>query len=198
MNKNGNINQKDSSETDENMLQKPSSTDRKKCQDPNISGAAAPNKPVKLSELIAETAKQTDGYNPFFVLDKGTYVIIPDDAFIALDEGANEENIHLYHVKKEELEIAAAVESGNPNYIGLPDDLMVDPDEMMLAFFETVECDEIYDRLQRSFYKPDSFAGLLDILDDKNLLEAWFAFRDDHYRKVALHWCESHKVEYVE
>ncbi len=75
---------------------------------------------------------------------------------------------------------------------------MVDPYEMLLGFIETVENEDIYDQLHQSFQSLDSFAGLLKILDDNNLLETWFAFRDDHYRKVALHWCEQNHIEYIE
>jgi len=155
-------------------------------------------KPVKLSELINETINQTDAGYSYYILDKGIFIVVPHEALIAIDEGVSEKELHLHRVSKEDYEIAVAVENEDPNYIGLPDDLMVDPGEMMLGFIETVESDEIYDQLQDAFLKLDSFASLLKILDENDLLKTWFAIRDDHYRKVALQWCEQYQVEYVE
>ncbi len=160
--------------------------------------AQTTKRPVYLNELISEMAIPSEDNYSFYVLDKGIYISISDDAFVAVDEGADKENAHLYRISKEELEIAAAIENDDPNYIGLPGYSIIDPEEMMQCFIETVESDELYDKLHQALLKLDSFASILDALIDNKLLNTWFAFRDEHYRNVALNWCKQNQIEYTE
>lgn len=198
MNKNGSTDHTSNVENVDNMQQETCNDYALYYIEQQANSSLPTKKPVKLSELINETINQTDAGYSYYVLDKGIFIVVPHEALIAIDEGVSEKELHLHCVSKEDYEIAAAVENEDPNYIGLPDDLMVDPDEMMLGFIETIESDEIYDQLQDAFQKLDSFASVLSILDENDLLKTWFAIRDDHYRKVALQWCEQYQVEYVE
>ena len=158
---------------------------------------ASPNKSaVKLDDLIAETVKQEDGYATYFARDKGTYRVIPDEAFFALDEGASEDELRRYRVKKRDFRIAAAVDMGDPNFVPLPAIDMVDQVVMLEAFMETVADEKISNSLRLAFMKCDSFENYYEILTENNLLQAWFSFRDDHYNNVALHWCEKYKIDY--
>ena len=157
-----------------------------------------PQKRVKLSELIAETLKQTDGIVTYYIAGRGTYRPVPEEAFIALEEGAGEEVFREYRITREDLQIAALIVNHDPNYIMLPDTEMIDQYEMLLAFIETIEIDEIYNQLQLAYEKADFFESYFVILAENNLLQGWFKFRDDHYRAVALHWCKKNKIDYYE
>ncbi len=123
---------------------------------------------------------------------------MPEEAFVALDEGAGEEVFRYYRITKEDLEIAAAIDNNDPNYIILPDTDMIDQYAMLEAFIETVKDDAIYDQLQLAYKKIDFFESYFEILAAEKLLQSWFKFRDDHYREVALHWCRKHNLAWRE
>jgi len=80
----------------------------------------------------------------------------------------------------------------------LPGADMIDQYDMLEGFIETVEDDEIYDQLQLAYQAVDFFESYFEVLADKNLLQSWFKFRDDHYRNVALHWCREKNIGYSE
>jgi hypothetical protein len=167
-------------------------------QAPAAESAPPPAKTVKLSELIAEMLKQTDGIFTYYIAGSGTYRPVPDDAFVALEEGAGEEVFYEYRITQEDLQIAALIVNHDPNYIMLPGADMIDQYDMLEAFIETVEDDEIYDQLQLAYQAVDFFESYFEVLADKNLLQSWFKFRDDHYRNVALHWCRENNIGYSE
>lgn len=54
------------------------------------------------------------------------------------------------------------------------------------------------DALLDALVERGAFRRFKDVLVRANLLEAWFRYRAERYREVAIAWCEEHGLAYSE
>lgn len=102
---------------------------------------------------------------------------------------------HLPEWQQEQMVIAIDVLENEDDYISLPSPFDVNEYGMMENFcYMQAGSDQI--ELLNVINGRGAFRRFKDKLFDMNLEDAWYKFRDNGYRKVAIDFCEHHGLKY--
>ena len=65
----------------------------------------------------------------------------------------------------------------------------------MRQFADKLENEAQSETLRRVLHGRGAFRHFKDRLHKLNLADAWYKFRDDRYRQIALDWCTENNIE---
>ena len=105
-------------------------------------------------------------------------VFYPDD----LEYGDDDEN--LYEVMEKSIQ--------------LPSKYEINEYGMMQAFIEIIENDLIYNKLLSAINGRGAFRRFKDACIDLDIIDDWYKFRDEKYRKIAINWCKENNIKFKE
>lgn len=57
---------------------------------------------------------------------------------------------------------------------------------------------EMADKLEHAIRGRGVFRRFKDTVDDIGIEQRWYDFEAQYYRKLAIDWCKTHGLEYVE
>lgn len=78
----------------------------------------------------------------------------------------------------------------------LPTKYDIDEYGMMEDFIETIEDVRLYNQLQIAINGRGAFRRFKDTCINFGVIEDWYKFRDEEYKKIAIGWCEEHNIKY--
>lgn len=82
----------------------------------------------------------------------------------------------------------------NPNdYIQLPSHNDINEHGMMIDFCNTIEDIPVKEKLLGN---KDSFRGLRQEIENQDLINDWYDYREEAERNIAIKWCEENNIEY--
>ena len=91
----------------------------------------------------------------------------------------------------------------NENEEDFSDDLIILPDQyeiheyrIMEEFLETIEDVKTYNCMAIAMQGKGAFRRFKDMAINLGLIEDWYKFRNEAYKKIAIRWCEDHDLEY--
>jgi hypothetical protein len=64
----------------------------------------------------------------------------------------------------------------------------------MQDFSRSMESDGVRDELSRAIHGAGAFRNFKDTVSRLGIEPAWFAFRADALRQIALEWCEENRI----
>lgn len=64
----------------------------------------------------------------------------------------------------------------------------------MQEFSRSMESEEIGDELSRAIHGAGAFRNFKDIVRRHGVESAWFAFRANALRRIAIDWCEENQI----
>src|SRR5690625_2250188 len=102
---------------------------------------------------------------------------------------------HLPEWQQEQMIIAIDILENEDDYISLPSEYDVNEYGMMEDFCYMQTGDRQIELLN-AINGRGAFRRFKDKLIDMNLEDAWYKFRDNSYRKVAIDFCEHHGLKY--
>ena len=80
--------------------------------------------------------------------------------------------------------------------IMLPDRYEINEYRIMENFLETIEDVKTYKCLAIAMQGKGAFRRFKDMAINLGLIEDWYKYKDEAYRKIAIRWCQDNDLEY--
>ena len=147
---------------------------------------------VHVNDIIDALEIQFDEAPSYLDLDAGQVVTVSENLLREAEEPGDEEP-DLPDWQKDEWEIAKRIASTG-RFRPLPTKFDVHEWGIMQEFSRSVESEEIGHQLSRAIHGAGAFRNFKDTVRRLGIEQAWFAFRADALRQIALDWCEENQV----
>jgi len=149
--------------------------------------------PVKLNDIVDALEMQLDESSSFLDLDSGQVETVSIDLLRKAERSGDDEEPHLPAWQKEEWEIAKRIVSTD-RFKRLPTKFDVHEWAIMEDFSHSVESGGIRDDLLNAIHGAGAFRSFKNTLRRYRIESAWFEFRSEALREIALNWCEENHI----
>jgi hypothetical protein len=147
---------------------------------------------VRLSDIIDVLEMQFDESSSFLDRDTGQVETV-SDVLLQWAEAGDEEEPDLPTWQKQEWEIAKQIVSTN-RFQELPTNFDVHEWAIMQDFSSSIESGRIRQDLLRAVHGAGAFRNFKDTVRQHRIESAWFAFRAEALRQIAINWCDEHQI----
>jgi hypothetical protein len=151
---------------------------------------------VRLNDIVDALDMQFDESSSFLDLDSGHVETISHDLLREAEESGDDEEPDLPALQKQEWEIARRIVSSG-RFKELPTKFEVHEWEIMQDFSHSVEPDRIREDLLHAIHGAGAFWNFKDTLRRHGIESAWFAFRAEALKQIAVNWCEANHIVWV-
>jgi Uncharacterised protein family (UPF0158) len=148
---------------------------------------------VRLSDIVDALEMQPDESSSFLDLDTGQVETVSHDLLREAEESGDDEATDLPAWQQQEWEIAKRIVSTD-RFQKLPTKFDVHEWEIMEDFSRSLEPDRIREELLHAIHGAGAFRNFKDTLRRHRIESAWFAFRTEALRQIALDWCEENQI----
>lgn len=152
---------------------------------------------VSLKSFIQDMQMVGDMISGYLNRNTGKVTFFGEEEISAAEE-ENEEDWDDYSDWQKEAIKEAKVALSSDDYISLPSQFEIHEWQMMKDFCEEMEHGNIREDLEFAIHGGGAFRNFKRNLDRHDLMEHWYAFRDEAYKKVAREWLKENGVEYEE
>ena len=154
------------------------------------------SKPVPLETIIDGMETQSIESTSYLNKKTGEVILVTDEELQAAE---NEDPPEEYpEWQREAIKTAQDVFENIGNYIELPSPFDIHEYAIMERFTLSIEHEHISEELFSAIKGRGAFRRFKDAIHQLKVAEAWYSFRDQSYRQIAIDWCEQHGIEYVE
>ena len=80
--------------------------------------------------------------------------------------------------------------------IMLPTRYEINEYSMMESFIETIDDKTIHNQLLIAINGPGTFRRFKDTCLNFDIIEKWYKFRDEKYKRIAIDWCNKNNIDY--
>jgi hypothetical protein len=150
---------------------------------------------VKLSDLIEGMDFQSDEQSSFLNLTTGGVVSITDEELRAAENDKPLEDFPDW--QHDAIRIAKDIVETD-HYLPLPDRFEINEYQIMERFCLSVDNDDLRDDLCDAIRGRGAFRRFKDRIQVYGMAEAWYRYRDEALREIAMAWCEEHGIPYIE
>jgi hypothetical protein len=130
-----------------------------------------------------------DESSSFVDLDTGKVETVSDYLLRKAEESDDDQEPDLPTWQKPEWEVAKRI-TFSGRFAELPTKFDVHEWAIMDDFSRSVESAEIRDELRNAIHRSGAFRYFKDTLRRRRMEAAWFAFREEALRQIAIDWCE--------
>jgi len=148
---------------------------------------------VRLSDIVEALEMQFDESSSYLDLDTGQVETVSHDLLREAEESGDDEAPDLPAWQEQEWEIAKKIVSTD-RFQKLPTKFDVHEWAIMEDFSRSVESDRIREELLHAIHGAGAFRNFKDTLRRHRIESAWFAFRSETLRHIALDWCEENQI----
>jgi GAF domain-containing protein len=128
----------------------------------------------------------------------GTVTSVSEEAIRAA-ENADRDTGSYYDCDEDEIEAAAAILEDTKNrFRALPAQFDVHEYQIMEGFCGSVESQAVSARLSRAIQGRGAFRRFKDAVLDLGIAEQWYEFRDEALKQIAIDWCESQQIAFMD
>jgi hypothetical protein len=147
---------------------------------------------VHLSDIIKALEMQFEESLSYLDLDTGQVVTVSEDLLREAEDHGDEEP-DLPDWQRDEWEIAKQVVS-TARFRPFPTKFDVHEWEIMRDFSGSVGSDGMREDLLRAIHGAGAFRNFKDTVRRLGVESAWFGFRADALRRIAIDWCEKNHI----
>jgi hypothetical protein len=147
---------------------------------------------IHLSDIIEALEMQFDESISYLDLDGGQVVAVSEDLLREAEEPGGEDP-DLPDWQKDEWDIAKRIVSTD-RFRPLPTKFDVHEWGIMHEFSRAAESECIRAELSRAIHGAGAFRNFKETVRRLGIESAWFAFRTDALRQIALDWCEENQI----
>jgi uncharacterized protein UPF0158 len=148
---------------------------------------------VLLQDIIDALEMQIEEHSSYLDLDTGQVETVSHDLLRQAEERGDDEEPRLPEWQKHEWEIAKRLASTD-RFEKLPTKYDVHEWAIMQDFAYSVEPGRIHEDLLHAIHGSGAFRHFKYVVRQHNLEPAWFEFRDEALRDIAVDWCEEHHI----
>ncbi|MCA1010350.1 UPF0158 family protein [Halobacillus halophilus] len=149
---------------------------------------------VNIREVAEEIELQTEDTRVLVDKIGGKVFQVSEEALVDVEDG--EDFSHLLEWQREERHLAQHILENETRYIQLPDCSEVNEYQMMEAFINSLEDEQIHNDLLRAIRGKGAFRRFKDQIVTYGVRDQWFEFKDEQYRLLAIEWCEENDIPY--
>jgi uncharacterized protein UPF0158 len=149
---------------------------------------------VLLQDIVDALEMQLDESSSFLDLDTGRVETVSNDLLSEPDESVGEEP-DLPAWQKHEFDIAKRIVSTD-RFQQLPTKFDVHEWAIMQDFSHSVASDRVREDLLNAIHGAGAFRHFKDTLRQHRIESAWFTFRAQVLKQIALDWCEEHHIRW--
>jgi hypothetical protein len=148
---------------------------------------------VRLDDIVDALEMQFDESSSFLDRDSGQVETVSHDLLREAEECGDDEEPDLPAWQKQEWEIARQIVSTD-RFQKLPTKFDVHEWAIMQDFSRSLESERIREDLLHAIHGAGAFRYFKDTLRRHRIESAWFAFRSQALRQIALNWCEENHI----
>jgi hypothetical protein len=153
------------------------------------------SKPVPIREIVDALEMQFDEQPAYLDRDSGEVHVVQSDLLRNAEEG--EEPSSLPEWQKPIWEIAKEVVATD-RFVPLPSKFDVDEWAIMEEFSLSVEQESVRDELLRAIHGKGAFRYFKDVIHRLGIQSAWYEFRTNALREIAIEWCQENAISWSE
>ncbi|MDQ2944507.1 MAG: UPF0158 family protein [Acidobacteriota bacterium] len=148
-------------------------------------------KPVRLDEIVDQLEMQFDEMSSYLDRDTGEVYVMPHDVLREVEAGDEPE--HTAAWQEEQWESAKRIVESN-SFVRLPTKWDVHEWEILREFAESVDRASIRYELLDAIHGSGAFRMFKTVVGRHRMESAWYAFRKQALRQIAIDWCEKHGI----
>lgn len=80
----------------------------------------------------------------------------------------------------------------------LPTQYEINEYQIMVDFIDTINNLEIKNNLQRLIQGKGAFRRFKDYCIEVNIIQAWYNYKEEKYKEIAINWCKENDLKYKE
>lgn len=151
---------------------------------------------VRLQDIVDILEMQFDESPSFLDLDTGEVRTVSRELLNEAEQIADDEDLDIPQWQEEEWQTARRIVSSG-NFRNLPTKFDVHEWEIMRDFSLSVESDRIREELFGAIQGPGAFRYFKDTIRRYRIEQAWYKFRTESLRQIAIQWCEKYQVPWA-
>ncbi|MDQ0154654.1 UPF0158 family protein [Robertmurraya andreesenii] len=151
---------------------------------------------VKLEQIIEGMEMQSEESRSFLNLKTGEVVYVSREVLTIAED--DDEYTHLPEWQQDELETAKAIVFTINEYASLPSSFDINEYNMMEDFCYSLSDHQKRDLLLNSIHGKGAFRRFKDNIQQLEVSDQWYAFRDQKYKEIAIEFCKSKNLDYIE
>lgn len=150
---------------------------------------------VKLSEIVDALEMQFDESQVYLDRAGGELIYLTDeDIQAAEDEEPLESYPQWQHASIQQARLILC--SDIANFPTLPGKWEIDEYDIMRRFVETIEDEEMADKLGNAMHGSGAFRRFKERIHEYGIQNQWHDYRSNALRQIAIEWCREQQVEY--
>jgi hypothetical protein len=151
---------------------------------------------VKLKDIIEEMEIQFEESRSLLNITTGEIVLVSsEDLRAAEDEKPFD---HLPEWEQKNRINAMDVVENFENYIELPTKYEVNEYEIIEDFCLTVSNQRKQEPLLRAIRGKGAFRRFKDKIIDLEMEDEWYSYREEHFKQIAIEWCQDNEINFIE
>ncbi len=151
--------------------------------------------PVKLKDIVEELSFQSDEVSSLLNTKTGEVVSVADEELRAAENEEPLENFPEW--QRDAIRVANDILETD-NYLPLPTKFDIHEYNIMERFCLSIEDDDISNDLCNAIRGRGAFRYFKDKIREYGMIDAWYKYRDDALREIAIEWCEENDIAYTE
>lgn len=151
-------------------------------------------KPAQLASIIDGMETQSNENTSYLNKKTGEVILVTDEEFQAAENGEPPEEFPEW--QREAIKTAQDVFENFGDYIELPSPFDIHEYAIIERFSLSLENERISEELLSAIRGSGAFRRFKDATHRLKVSEAWYRYRDQAYRQVAIDWCKEHEIEY--
>jgi uncharacterized protein UPF0158 len=148
---------------------------------------------VRLSDIVEALEFQIDESYSFLDRDTGQVETVSRELLGQAEESGDDEEPDLPEWQKQEWEVAKRIVSTD-RFQKLPTKFDIHDWAIMQDFARSVESERIREDLLDAIHGAGAFRHFKSTLRHHRIESAWFAFRTEALRQIAIDWCEENAI----
>jgi hypothetical protein len=154
---------------------------------------------VKLSEIIDGMDCWSEEAETYLDKRTGRVVTVMEDGMMADEfEELGEPLEDAPELPGGQLLSHSEILGDEEHFLALPSKFDIHEYAMMEDFCLSVEDEKISRLLQVAIRGSGAFRRFKDMLRELDMLDPWYKYRDGRFKEIAIEWCESNGIEYVD
>ena len=149
---------------------------------------------VSLKDVVEALEFLTDEHFHFLDRQTGKVEMVSREVLGIVEESGDDEDAEEW--QEDEFKVAEAIFADWDRFEKLPTKYDVNEWEIMRGFAESVEPERFSNDLQNAIHGAGAFRNFKYIVRRDGIEQAWFAFRTDALRQIAIDWCEENQISW--
>jgi hypothetical protein len=152
--------------------------------------------PATLSEIMEAIEFQTEKSTAYLNKETGEIVIISEEEFQAAEDEDSPDNYPEW--QQDNIKIAMEILDSEENFPALPTKHDIDEYLIMERFCLSIKNKVSSEVLSDAIKGKGTFHAFKDNVQRFKIEDKWYKFREEAIKQIAVEWCRSKHIEYVD